>query len=221
MDTRNKTSHDPVADLYMLDLSLGWALQAAEEVVGERGLNVVLRQVGLERFIKNYPGETERATGQVNFGDYAKLNAGLLEFFGRAGKSMVLRIGRLSTRKAMQMGGGAFQLAIAATRLLPLAAQMKMVLERQQSVFRKFSAEVGQEQRLRIEEREDAFVYIAEDCWACAGIESHGPICLLVNGALHEGLTFVTHKEFDIREIECRAAGAPACVWEISKKPKE
>jgi predicted hydrocarbon binding protein len=28
-------------------------------------------------------------------------------------------------------------------------------------------------------------------------------------------------KEYDIQETECRALGAPACGWEISKQPKE
>ena len=31
----------------------------------------------------------------------------------------------------------------------------------------------------------------------------------------------VDGKELEIDEVQCRAQGAPTCVWEISKKPKE
>jgi predicted hydrocarbon binding protein len=34
-------------------------------------------------------------------------------------------------------------------------------------------------------------------------------------------LTWLTGKVFDVEEVECRAMGAPACVWEVSKKAKE
>jgi len=32
---------------------------------------------------------------------------------------------------------------------------------------------------------------------------------------------WLTGKNFEIQEVECRAQGAKACVWEISKTPKE
>jgi len=37
----------------------------------------------------------------------------------------------------------------------------------------------------------------------------------------NEGVRWLTGKEFEVEEVECRATGAPACVWEISKTPKE
>ena len=65
MEIRDKAEHDPVTDIYNTDAYMRWALMAAEEVIGEKGLAVVLRDAGLERFIDNYPPEeVEKPTGK-------------------------------------------------------------------------------------------------------------------------------------------------------------
>ena len=61
---------------------------------------------------------------------------------------------------------------------------------------------------------------IYEDCALCAGKQAAEKICWVFNGALQEALKWQTGKDFEIAEVECRALGAPACVWEISKTPK-
>lgn len=223
MEIKEKTEHDPVADLYMVDAYMRWALFAAEEVVGTKGLAVVLRDAGLERFIDNYPPEElEKPSGNITFGDYAAFSASLLNFFGRAAKSMLLRTGRLSTLLAIEKQGKAFGIAIlVASKVLPIPTQLKVGMEKMQEGFRKQSQAVGQEQRMRIKDRGTKLAYITEDCAMCAGKQADGPICWLFTGSLQESVRWLTGKEFEIIEVECRAAGAPACVWEINKTPKE
>ena len=222
MEINNRTEHDPVADLYQVDAYMHWALLAAEEVVGKRGLSVVLRDAGLERFIDNYPPEELKPSGNITFGDYAAFNASLLSFFGRAGKSMVLRIGRLSTHRAIEQQGALFGVAVmVASKVLPIPTQLKMGMEKMQDGFRKLSQSAGQDQRQRIEDRGDKLAYINETCAMCAGKQASEPICWLFTGTLQESARWLTDKEFEVQEVECRAMGAPACVWEISKTPKE
>jgi predicted hydrocarbon binding protein len=36
-----------------------------------------------------------------------------------------------------------------------------------------------------------------------------------------EAIHWLTGKEFEVQKVECRAMGAPACVWEINKTPKQ
>jgi predicted hydrocarbon binding protein len=218
----DKTEHDPVADLYVTDAYMRWALLAAAEVVGKRGLAVVLREAGLERFLDNYPAEqVTKPSGQITFRDYAALNAGLFSFFGRAGKSMVLRIGRLSTQRAIKQQGELFGLAaVIASKVLPIPTQLKMGLETMQGGFRKISQSVGQDLRLRVQDRGDKLAYVTEDCPMCAGKQASEPMCWLWVGTLGEATHWQTGREFEIVEVECRATGAPACVWEISKQPK-
>jgi predicted hydrocarbon binding protein len=221
MEIKNKAQHDPVADLYIVDAYMLWALMAAEEVVGKNGLTVVLRQAGLEHLINNYPPNQLKMTRGLTFGDYTALSAGLLEFFGRAGKSMTLRIGRQTARYAVEYQGALFgTAALLASKVLPVATQMKMGLNATQLGFRKLSQSVGQDQRLRVEDRGTHFAYIAEDCASCAGKQSSEPICLIQTGGLQEGMNWQIGKDFEVEEVECRAMGAPACVWHIGKTPK-
>jgi predicted hydrocarbon binding protein len=222
MDVRDKTERDPVADLTIVDAYMRWALLAAEEVVGKRGLAIVLRDAGLERFIDSYPPDEVKPISGLTFGDYASLSAGLLRFFGRASKGMLRRIGRLSARHGIRQQSSLFGLATAvSSKLLPVPMQLRIVLNNMQSGFRKLSQEMGQEVHLRLEDRGQAFAYVDEDCSQCAGKEADAPICLIRTGTLQEALKWITSKEFEVQEVECRAMGAPACVWEITKRPKE
>jgi predicted hydrocarbon binding protein len=221
VEIRDKTEHDPVVDLYIVDAYMRWALLAAEEVVGKRGLSVVLRDRGLERFIDNYPPDETKVISNLTFGDYANLSVGLLNFFGRAGKGMLRRIGRLSADHGVKRQSAVFGLATAlSAKLLPLPFQLKVGLTNMQNGFRKLSQSVGQEVRLSLQDRDDKFLYVDEDCSHCAGTLADEPICFIRTGTLQEALHWLTAKQFQIYEVECRAMGAPACVWEISKTPQ-
>jgi hypothetical protein len=54
----------------------------------------------------------------------------------------------------------------------------------------------------------------------CAGM----PVSAGATGqskSTQEAIHWLTGKEFEVQEVECRAMGAPACVWEINKTPKQ
>ncbi len=221
MNVTNKPEHDPVAGFAMPDAYMRWALLAAEDVVGKQGLAIVLREAALERLIDNYPPDAMTLTHKLNSGDYAGLFAGLLGFYGRAGKSMLLRVGRISSKHAIERQGALFNVAATlALKVMPLPAQLKMGLDNMQGGFRRIWKTFGQTIGLRLEERGDAIAYIAETCPMCAGKHADGLMCLSFTGSLQESARWLTGKEFDIEEVECRAMGAPACVWEIHKQPQ-
>ena len=214
---KNKAEHDPVADLSIVDAYVRWALLAAEEVIGKSGMTAVLRQIGLEHLIDNYPPESLQVSGNFKYGDFANLNSGLLDFFGRAGKSMTMRMGRISARHAIDQQSELYGLAaLVASKILPVSTQIKLGLEAMQNGYRRVMPHV----RLRIEDRGDKWAYITETCTMCAGKEATDHICWTFSGILQELLRWQTGKEFEIDEVQCRAQGAPTCVWEIAKKPK-
>jgi bacteriochlorophyll 4-vinyl reductase len=222
MEIKEKTPADPVARLYLVDAYMRWALLAAEEVVGRQGLHVLLRQRGLERFIDNYPPELLNISGNVSLGDYAQLCAGLLTFFGRAGKSMVIRCGRLTSKYAIEKQSGVYNVAAkTAAKLMPSGMQVKLVLDSMANGYNKLYADSGQALHFRVEDRGDKWAFISVECPLCAGKAADVPMCWGRIGTLKEGLFWLTGKEFDVEEVECRALGASACVWEVSKTPKE
>ena len=215
---KNKVEPDPVAELPIVDAYIRWALLAAEDVIGKSGMIAVLRQIGLAHLIDNYPPNALQVSGNLKYSDYANLNAGLLDFFGRAGKSMTMRVGRISARHGIEQQSELYGLAaLIASKILPISTQIKLGLEAMQNGYRKVMPHV----RLAIEDRGDRWAYITETCTMCAGKEANDHICWTFSGVLQELLRWQTGKEFDIDEVQCRAQGSPVCVWEISKKPKE
>jgi predicted hydrocarbon binding protein len=222
MEIRNKIQYDPVAELPVVEAYMNWALKATEEVVGKQGLAIILRENGLERFIDQYPPDNLVLNNHITSRDYANLCTGVMKFYGRAGKSVVIRIGRISSRFAIEKQDTVFNIAaLTAMKFLPLSVQIKMGFENVQNGFRKIYRDGGSEINLRIEDRDDKWAYIAETCPLCAGKESDSHICWSWIGTLKELLTWLTGKEFDVEEVECRAMGAPACVWEASKAAKD
>ena len=220
MAIRDKTTYDPVVDFKVVDAYMRSALLAAEEVVGERGIGIVLRQANLERLIGNYPSSSFDVNSGYTFGDYTSLCTALLDFFGRPGKSMTLRIGRIAADHTYEQLDERFKLSklAAASKLLPAAAQLKASLMVAQKVLTDLSKQVGNPLVLRLEDRGDKLAYIDETCACCAGKETDEPICHVLTGGLAQNAQRMGRK-FSVVQVACRAMGHDACVWEFDKKP--
>jgi len=222
MDIKNKTLPDPTLNLPMVEAYMTWALKASEEVIGKQGLGIILRENGLGRFIDHHPPENLMLRQDITFQDYANLSTGILKFYGRAGKSVVIRIGRISSKYGIEKQGAVFNVAaLMAIKLLPLSVQLKTGLENLQNGFRKIYKEGGCDFHVGLEDRGNKLAYISETCPICAGKESDSHICWIWIGTLKESLLWLTGREFEVEEVECRAKGASACVWEVSKAAKE
>jgi hypothetical protein len=102
------------------------AIMAIGEVMGERGLNVVLRQAGLERYVAELPpNDLEQGVVTV---EYAKLNQAVEEFYGRAGRGMLKRIGRASFRYGVEEQATLMGVASTALKLMPQKTRVKFIL---------------------------------------------------------------------------------------------
>ncbi|MBI5950025.1 MAG: 4-vinyl reductase [Chloroflexi bacterium] len=222
MEIKNKPTPDPLASNHMVDAYMRWALQAAEEVLGKQGLTIVLRDNGLEKYVDNYPPEELKISGNVTNSDYANLCTGLLQFYGRAGKSVDYRIGRISSKYAIEKQAAVFNVAARmAVRLLPFQNQISTGLDNLIGGFQKLWSDFGEEAIILKEDRGDSFAYIQQTCPTCAGKQADEPICHQTTGMLLESIEWLTGKKVLVKEVECRAMGDPACVWEISKTPDE
>ncbi len=71
MDIQNKTDRDPVVELPMIEAYMRCALMAAEAEIGDRDLNLILRDNKLERFISNYPPDNLKLNPDITISDYA------------------------------------------------------------------------------------------------------------------------------------------------------
>jgi len=181
------------------------AIMAIGEVMGERGLKVVLRQAGLERYVDELPpNDLEQGVSTV---EYATLNQAVEEFYGRAGKGMLQRIGRASFRYGVEEQATLMGVAGAALKVMPQKTRIKFILTQ----MAKSLMDVNEETDIEVQETPNGFVFTDFTCGVCCCREAEQPICHLYIGSIGEAVKWATGQDYEVREIECRGMGAEAC----------
>jgi len=178
----------------------------------------MLRDNNLDCFIDKFPPERMEISGDITVQEYTDLCTGLLKFYGRAGKSLDYRVGRISSQHAIEKQGALYNVATrAAVRVLPLDKQISTGLDNLKNGFLKLWHDFGETPIILLEDRGETFAYIQGTCANCAGKTANEPICHQTTGMLLEVLEWLTGKKISVKEIECRAMCDEACVWEINK----
>ena len=187
------------------------ALVSAQEVMGENGLNAVLRTVGLERFIGNFPpNDTNPGIKTV---EYAKFNEAIEAFYGRGGKGMLRRIGKASFQYGVHEQGALMGVAGAALKLMPQRQRIKFVLGAMVNALKKTNDQVD----AWVEEENDKIAYCESTCGICMGRHSSEPVCHLYVGSVGEAVRWATDQEYEIIETHCIARGDKYCRFEIGE----
>lgn len=185
------------------------ALISAQEVMGENGLNTVLRTSGLERFIGNYPPDDLNAA--INTSDYARLNEVIEDFYGRGGRGMLRRIGKASFQYAVREQAALLGIAGMAIKVLPVKQRIKFILNALVNALKKSNSQVD----AWVEEEDGMFAYCDASCAICHGRTSTEAICHLYIGSIGEAVKWATGQEFEIVETHCIAKGDPHCRFEV------
>jgi len=181
------------------------AILVIGEVMGERGLKIVLRQAGLERYVDELPpNDLEQDVATT---EYAALNQAVEEFYGRAGKGMLRRIGRASFRYGVEEQAVLMGVAGAALKVMPQKTRVKFILTQ----TAKSLMDLNEDTHIEVEETPEGFIFADFTCGVCCGCEADHPICHLYVGSIGEAVKWATGQEYEVREIECRAMGARAC----------
>ncbi|HXF86000.1 MAG TPA: 4-vinyl reductase [Anaerolineales bacterium] len=187
------------------------ALVAAQEVMGENGLNAVLRASGLERFIGNFPPNNLEPSIQAS--QYAKLNEAIEAFYGRAGKGMLRRIGKASFQYGVREQAALLGIAGVALKLLPERQRIKFILNGMADALKKSNPQV----QAWVEDSGDHIAYIEATCAICHSRQSDTPICHVYVGSIAEAVLWATGKEFDVIETHCLAKGDEYCRFEVGE----
>ena len=211
---------DPMLELPITDAHIRWALEAVEEVSGEKGMAVILRQAGLEQLIGNYPPNQLVFAGYT-FEEYAALNRAILDFYGRAAGSFARRIGRLSTKNMVAEQDDLLGLQRLALKAMSTELRVKLALYSSARLFINLYKKEGDiEVTHTVEDHGSHFTYSLRECPCCAGTSADRPICSMWLGVLYEGGVYVTDgKVFEYQEIACRAMGAEFCTFKVGKVP--
>lgn len=188
------------------------ALVAAQEVMGENGLNTVLRTAGLERYVGNFPPDDMNPA--IKTIEYARFNEAIEAFYGRGGRGMLRRVGKASFQYAVREQAALLGLAGVALKVLPEKQRIKFILNSMAGALKKTNAQV----EAWIEETADGHVaYIDRTCGICYDRHSNGAICYLYIGSIGEAVRWATGVEHEIHETHCTARGDEYCRFEVGE----
>ncbi|MBI5935147.1 MAG: 4-vinyl reductase [Chloroflexi bacterium] len=186
------------------------ALVAAQEVMGENGLNAVLRASGLEHFVGNFPPNDLNPSIQAS--QYARFNAAIEEFYGRGGRGMLKRIGKASFEYGMREQSALLGIAAgAALKLLPERQKIKFILNQVAGALKKTNPQV----EAWVDDSGERVAYLESTCAICQGRASQTPVCHLYVGSIGEAVRWATGREHEIIETQCIARGDPHCRFEV------
>jgi len=185
------------------------ALTSVQEVMGDNGLNAVLRTSGLERFIDNFPPNDLQPS--INASQYAQLNQAIEDFYGRGGKGMLRRIGKASFQYGVREQAALLGVAGVALKLLPEKQRIKFILNGMADALKKSNSEVN----AWLDESGDKLAYVESTCAICHGRHSETAICYLYLGSVAEAVQWATGKEYVITETHCVAKGDEYCRFEV------
>ena len=187
------------------------ALTSAQEVMGENGLNAVLRTSGLEKFIGNFPPDNLEPS--IEASQYAKLNEAIEAFYGRGGRGMLRRIGKASFQYAVREQAALLGIAGVALKLLPEKQRIKFILNSMANALKKSNPQI----EAWVDDKGERLAYMESTCAICFDRRSADPICYLYAGSIGEAVQWATGKEYKIIETHCLAKGDPYCRFEIGE----
>lgn len=189
-------------------------LLALEDVMGRNGVNATLNLASLERLVNNYPPNNLELG--FEFAELSAIMRALEDMYGpRGGRGLAIRAGRAGFKYALKDFGSLLGMADLAFRLLPLGMKLKVGINAMADTFNNFT-----DQRVRIDEDIDRFVYIIDRCPVCWQRHATSPCCHAAMGLLQETLSWISGgKDFDIQEVSCIAMGDATCTFHINKRP--
>lgn len=196
-------------DAVIVNALVRQALVSAQEVMGENGLNTVLRTSGLERFVGNFPPNDLNPA--IKTSEYARLNEAIEEFYGRGGRGMLRRIGKASFQYAVREQAALLGLAGVALKLLPARQRIKFILNAMVSALKKSNPQV----EAWVEEEKETLAYCDASCGICHGRSSTDMICHLYIGSIGEAVRWATGQDYRVVETACTARGDPHCRFEV------
>ena len=192
---------------WMSNRGLRRRLAGIVEIMGSSGMNLVLRQSGLERFAESLPPEDDRPA--ILRTEYAALYKAIEDYLGSGARSSLMRIGRAAYRKSQppdKAQRGVLGRVLAGRRA-----------ERTRLDALRLAGEwlAGKDELARVASEGNRAVLVTTATEATSGRKTETPSCWLTLGAIREALRLGTGHEHEVVEAECQASGAPACRFDV------
>ena len=189
-------------------------LLSMEEVLGQTGVNAILKLGSLPSLINSYPPDNNER--KFSFSTLRSLTETLEHAYGpHGGRGLALRVGRACFNYGVRQYGTQMGITEMAFRLLPLPAKLSAGAAAFAELFNKFT-----DQRVRIEHDDGKILWHIERCPLCWERKAADPVCHLAVGLLQEALYWLSGgKVFSVEEKTCIAAGDESCMIVIDQTP--
>ena len=196
-------------DAVIINSLMRQALTSMEEVMGEHGLNAVLKSCELDRFVGNFPPNDLEPS--IKTSQYAQLNQAIEDFYGRGGKGMLMRIGKASFQYGVREQAALLGIAGVALKVMPEKQRIKFILNGTADALKKSNPQVN----AWVDDSDGKLAYIDATCGVCNSRHSETSICYLYIGSVTEAVQWATGKEYVVTETHCIAKGDEYCRFEV------
>ena len=198
-------------DAVIINSLVRQALTSMQEVMGDNGLNAVLKSCGLERFVGNFPPNNLEPS--IKASQYAQLNQAIEDFYGRGGRGMLRRIGRASFQYGVREQAALLGIAGVALKVLPEKQRIKFILNGMADALKKSNPQVD----AWVDESDGKLAYVESTCAICNDRHSDHAICHLYVGSVTEAVQWATGREYTVTETHCLAKGDEYCRFEVGE----
>jgi predicted hydrocarbon binding protein len=168
----------------------------------------MLNAAGLSQYIGNFPPD-DLEQG-ITFSDYTRLCLSVEDFYGRAARGLLNRIGRTSFRYGLRKHPTLFKAAQAFLKLRSPKDRLKFVLD---AMAKGFTEEANEP--TRVEGKSDHFILTIDYCAACWERKADKPSCHVDIGFIEEAGLWATGSAVNVEEIFRRALNDPACQYRV------
>lgn len=192
-----------------------YMISTLHDLMGENGLNAVLRHGGLPDYQTILPPDDMRNV--FDFAYYAAICAAVADTYGpRGAKVFLIRAGRAGFSNGIQSFIDNYGASLEATgKLVPLSIKLPLFLRWIAKNYTETSDRI-----VKVKDMGDHYLYINQRCPVCWGRKSTTPDCHITLGFLQEATSFISMgASFQIRQITAIARGDASCDFVIPKHP--
>lgn len=191
-------------------------LEGMQEMMGQSGLVAALSNV--RRPDRRDAAQTHlELSNELDFAEIAGLVKALEKQYGlRGGQGIVLRAGKAAFKYFLRRFGTQMRLGELEYRLLPTMQRLKTGLA---ALAETLSVQCGVP--VEASEISESWIFRIDQCpWCLHRPSEENSVCYFIVGLLQEYFSWVSGgRYYEVREVECRAAGGVACVFQINKQP--
>jgi hypothetical protein len=192
-----------------------YMVSTLHDLMGENGLNAVLRHGGLPDYQTILP--PDNMLNVFDFAYYSAICSAVAETYGpRGAKVFLIRAGRAGFLNGIQSFIDNYGASLEATgRLVPLSIKLPLFLRWIAKNYMETSDRI-----VKVKDMGDHYLYINHRCPVCWGRKSISPDCHITLGFLLEATSFISMgASFQIRQVSAIACGNASCDFIIPKHP--